>query len=189
MQTGHTWSTPLFFADQDELKLQIEVTLKMTSPHYTESHEKRAYFLELSQEDTDAGGATVYKRLVFAYNEKVAVGVTKEQIAEGIDEDVSIWGDFYFNRSSEPIPPITDLEALIALIGGEDDDTLVTEQQLSPYTSEVPIGNWIPYLSPAEDWHLKTHDNDLSSRGRVRFVAEMQATENLVSPDLGSYAN
>ena len=164
------------------------MTLRITNPHYTESDQKRAYFLELSKEGTDAQGATVYERLVFAYDEKVAVGVTKEQIAEGVSEDVSIWADFYFNRGSEPIPPITDIEALIALIGGEDDGTLVIEQQLSPYTSEVPIGNWIPYVSPAEDWHLKTHDNDLSSRGRVRFVAEMQAPGNLVSPDLGTHA-
>ena len=151
------------------------MTLRITNPHYTESDQKRAYFLELFKEGTDAEEATVYERLVFAYDEKVAVGGTKGQIAEGVDEDVSIWGYFYFSRGSEPIPSITDLEALIALIGGKDDSNTVIVQTLNPYTSEFPIGNWIPYVSPAEDWHLKTYDNDLSSRGRVRFVAEMQA--------------
>ena len=149
------------------LKLQIAVTLGISNPHYTESDQKRAYILELAKEDTDDEGATVYKRLVFSYSEKAAVGLTPEQIAAGEVDDVSIWGDFSFSRSSEPIPPIIDLDA------EEDDSSVVIEQQLSPYSGTLPIGNWIPYVSPAEDWHLKTHDNNLTKRGKVTFVAEM----------------
>ena len=49
----------------------------ITNPPYTETEQKRAYFLELSKEDTDEEGATTYERLVFAYDEEVAVSVTQ----------------------------------------------------------------------------------------------------------------
>ena len=52
----------------------------------------------------------------------------------------------------------------------------------------MPIGNYIPYVSKAKDWHLKANlEQDLSRRGKVDFVAEMKAEEVLKAPDLGSY--
>ena len=74
--------------------------------------------LELARQRPDAD----YERLVFSYSEKAPVGTSLEQLEDGIKDDVSVWGDFYYYKSDEPIPAITDLT------GEVDESKLLVEQ-------------------------------------------------------------
>ena len=93
----------------------------MTNPHHSESHMKRSFLLELAKK-SGSDDKLIYERIVFSYTEKEeAAAETMVETLTGSRNDVSIWGDFYFNRSNMLIPPITDLTA------EPSDKTLVVE--------------------------------------------------------------